>query len=210
MAITIDYTNLRIVLESGVSLYDVEKDLYSRWKDDYKTNDNSKNIVAFESEGGDPVNATLDQGAYIRMRNDLGWRIRPAEENGTVSFIGNLLAQDDTLPLTVPTIGAFTVLINGLQPITQNVDKIAGKVWDETSADHLTAGSLGQLMRTVYGLGGSNQTWTLITRDSNGNMLSARLTAYTDNTKQVVLKKWDVTATYDGNNNMVTYELLDV
>jgi len=124
VAVTFDGPNLRIILEAGVDLVDVEVDLFSEWKVWFKTGDNSKHAFAFGSEGGGPLTPGIDQGAYFRFRNDLGWRIRPAEEDATVNFTGNLAPSDSTLPMTAPTLGGFTVLINGLQPITQNVDTI--------------------------------------------------------------------------------------
>lgn len=128
MAITFDGANLLVILDSDLNV-DVEKDLYSRWKDFFKTGTNSRFPIAFQSEGGGPIVGALDQGAYIRFNNDLGWRIRPAEANATYVFTGNLIPADPTLPMIVPTLGGFTVLINGLQPITQNVDKLVGEVW---------------------------------------------------------------------------------
>ena len=116
-----DGTNLIITLDSGVTEVDVEQDLYSDWKEFFKTGDNSKFPLAFRTTGGDPLTGSLDLGAYFFLRNDSGWRIRPAEEDATITFVGNLAAEDNTLPLVIPTIGAFTVLILGLQPVSQAV-----------------------------------------------------------------------------------------
>lgn len=128
MAISFDGTNLLVILDSNLNV-DVEKDLYSRWKDFVKTGTNARFTFAFQSEGGGPIVGALEQGAYIRLNNDLGWRIRPAEADATYLFTGNLIPADPTLPMLVPTLGAFTVLINGLQPITQNVDRLVSDIW---------------------------------------------------------------------------------
>jgi len=149
MAITIDGDNLLIILESGVATVDVEKDLYSRWKDWFKTGTNARHLIAFESEGGAPVIGALEQGAYIRFRNDLGWRIRPAEEDATISFTGNLVPADGGLPMLTPTVGGYTVLINGLQPITQNVDGIATLVWERTLEGSLSMEQAYRIMLSV-------------------------------------------------------------
>ncbi len=118
-----DGENLLITLDAGVTSVDAQTDLYSDWKEFFKTGTNSRFPLAFRaSVGGDPLTPGLDAGAYFFLQNQLGWRIRPAEENATITLEGNLIAEDTTLPVVVPTVGAFTVLILGLQPITQNAD----------------------------------------------------------------------------------------
>ena len=119
-----DGTNLIITLDSGVTEVDVEVDLYSDWKEFFKTSDNSKFPLAFRTIGGDPLTPGSDAGAYFFIQNNLGWRIRPPEENTTILLTGNLAPEDSTLPILIPTIGSFQVLIAGLQPITQNIDTI--------------------------------------------------------------------------------------
>ncbi len=121
MAIAFDGPNLRIILDSGVTTLDIE-DLYSRWKDFAKTGTNAKFPFAFDdSFGGNTIKAGLDAGPYFTLRNDLGWRLRPPEEDINILVTGNLIPADDTLDMVVPTLGAFTVLLQGLQPITQVV-----------------------------------------------------------------------------------------
>ena len=148
MAITFDGPNLRIILDA-VSALDIE-DLYSRWKDFSKTGNNSRFPFAFaDSFGGNTLQVGLDAGAYFTLRNDLGWRIRPDEANRTVSVTGNLVAFDSTLPLTVPTTGAFTVLLNGLQPITQNIDGQATLIWQRVLEGTLTMEQAQRIMLSV-------------------------------------------------------------
>lgn len=120
MAVTFDGDNLRIILESGVTEVDIEQDLYSAWKTWFKSSDNSKYAVAFRTFGGDPLSASIDAGAYFIFQNQNGWRVRPAEEDLTVFFNGNIAPEDGDLSIVVPTLGAYTVLLLGLQPITQN------------------------------------------------------------------------------------------
>ena len=119
---------LIITLDSGVTVVDTEKDLYSAWKewqlDDTQTRNNRKYPQAFRTVGGDELTPGIDAGAYFFLQNQLGWRIRPAEEDATILLTGNLTPEDSSLPILIPTIGDFSVLIAGLQPITQSVDKI--------------------------------------------------------------------------------------
>ena len=158
MATSFDGDNLIITLDpvvSGTLTVNVIDDLYELWKLWVKTADNAKYIPAFRPDGGAPLTATLSQGSYIFLNNEEGWRIRPAENDGTYNFVGNLVPENVDLPIISPTVGAYTVLINGLQPITQtistgsgvlpsDVTDIAQAVWDRTKAQaSATPGSIG-------------------------------------------------------------------
>lgn len=141
MAITFDGPNLRIILESGVFVLDAE-DLYSRWKDFSKTGDNSKFPFAFDdSFGGNPLPGALEAGPYFTFRNDFGWRLRPPEEDINITLTGNLIPFDDTLGATgivVPTLGAFTTAIIGIQPVTQGTAQLLVFLKERTHTDPAT------------------------------------------------------------------------
>lgn len=131
MATTFDGVNLIITLDpvvDGVLTVNIIDDIYEPWKDWVKTGDNAKYIPAFRSDGGNPLTDTINQGSYIFQNNEEGWRIKPAENDGTYFFIGNLAAENTALPLLAPTDGNFSVLINGLQAITQGVDPLADQM----------------------------------------------------------------------------------
>ena len=123
---TFDGDNLLIVLPAeGVAwTLDVGSDLYSEWKEWVKTTGHQYE-PAFRVVGGDPLTATLNAAPYFFLRNDLGWRIRPAEEDSTISVTGNLIPEDLNNSVVEPTIGAFSVWILGLQPVTQAVNPLA-------------------------------------------------------------------------------------
>lgn len=109
---TFDGDNLLIILNTSEPLYDVQVDLYSDWKEWFKTSDNSKYHEAFRTAGGDDTEPGQFTGRNFFLRNDLGWRIRPAEEDAEILFEGNLFLQDSSLPWHVPTLGAFTVTMD--------------------------------------------------------------------------------------------------
>lgn len=111
MPATFDGPNLLIILPAATATIDAKVDLYSDWKEFVKVGANAKFLKAFDTTGGDPTQPTQDVAAYFFLRNDLGWRIRPAEENAEVSIVGNLYARESTLPIFVPTVGAFTALV---------------------------------------------------------------------------------------------------
>lgn len=216
MAFTFDGVNLRITLESGVPTLDTI-DLYSRWKDWVKTDNNSKYPIAFSSEAGAPVTGALDQAAYIRLRNDNGWRLRPPEENINILVEGNLIPGDDTLDIVVPTLGAFTALVLGLQPIAQatagsSPTAIASAVWSDPSAVNLK-----EDMVRMLGLVNENTVWSNMTWDTSvapPRILSGKITAYTDNTLGTPLTDgggtiaWQIDQTYnpDGSTATLTYK----
>ena len=76
----------------------------------------------FDTFGGDElIIGSLFAGAYFKVRNDNGWRFRPFEADHTVFATDNLPAKSSLLPIMIPTIGAFTVLIDGIRPNTEVV-----------------------------------------------------------------------------------------
>lgn len=122
---TFDGDNLIITLDSGVTEVDVVADIYSPWKDWMLASPlNRRHAQAFRSDGGNPLSSIINQGSYIFLNNTAGWRIRPPEEDITVYLTGNLAVEDTVLPAFIPTIGAFTAAILGLQPVTQGVTPV--------------------------------------------------------------------------------------
>ena len=119
---TFDGINLIITLDSGVTEVDVITGIYEPWKDWLReTPINRGYPQAFVSDGGNPLSSIINQGSYIFLQNNVGWRVRPPEENITVYLTGNLAVANTLLPAFIPTIGAFTTAILGLQPVTQGV-----------------------------------------------------------------------------------------
>ena len=143
---TFDGDNLLIVLDTAVAEVNVKTDLYSDWKEWVKTGTNARYLRAFETLGGDPTTATGVVSPFFFLRNDLGWRIRPAEENANVTIVGNLYGRDPALPILTATVGTHTVLVNierdassvvetGGSGITQqDKDDIVGSVKSNTLA----------------------------------------------------------------------------
>ena len=136
------------------------QDIYSDWKDWMLTSPSNLSYPqAFSTSGGEPLSTTLTAGAYYFLRNDLGWRIRPPEEDITILATGNLIPYDADIDMFIPTIGAYTTNIVGLQPITQQVStgggtgltaqQTADAVWDEPTSTHDTAGSTGKHLRRI-------------------------------------------------------------
>jgi len=120
MAVTFNGETLTITLESGITEVDVQENLYEEWKI-WMLSGNMRYPAAFRTIGGDPLSAIINAGSYFFLQNNLGWRIKPPEEDITVYLTGNLAVEDTSLPAFIPTIGTFTAAILGLQPVTQGV-----------------------------------------------------------------------------------------
>lgn len=175
----VDFENLVITLDTvgvtGARELDVF-DIYTEYKQFFLgTATNRRAPFPFVSDGGNPLTSIIDQGGYIFLRNDLGWRFRPFEEDGTTFLIGNLAVFDTTLPAFVPTIGDFTAAILGLQPITQGVT--------ESMAAQLEYGSFeGQVtVDVINGIAGtgnlSNGEAIGTTKNPSNNFTDALLIA---------------------------------
>jgi hypothetical protein len=131
---TFDGPNLLITLDplpspnDGAQNINVQDDLYEQWKLWVQmTPDNLKYPEAFRTIGGDPLTPGVEAGAYFFLNNVEGWRIISSNETQTINYSGNLVGEDSTLEMVLPTPG-FTVLHLGLQPVTQRVDEILSGV----------------------------------------------------------------------------------
>lgn len=115
-----DGPNLVITLDSGVTDVSVQS-IYSEWKVWASQDTNIRFQPAFRTIGGDPLSSIINAGAYYFLRNDLGWRIKPPEEDITIFLSGNIALEDVETAAFNPTDGAFTAVVIGLQAITQGV-----------------------------------------------------------------------------------------
>lgn len=149
---TFDGENLIITLDSESNISWVD-DVYSPWKDWMLSSPlNRRYPEAFRSSGGDPLNTLLNQGAYIFLQNQYGWRIKPPEEDITIWAVGNLAAEDSSIASFLPTTGGYTTQVLGLQPITQG--------FSTALADGLAYGLFGDAVTVdaVNGVSGTGVT----------------------------------------------------
>lgn len=93
--------------------------------------DNSKFLPAWRTIGGDELTPGVEAGPYFFLQNgDLsdvppqgGWRIISTDEDQTINYQGNLVAEESDTEIILVTPGR-SVLHLGLQPVTQRVDEI--------------------------------------------------------------------------------------
>jgi hypothetical protein len=158
MPTTFDGVNLLMTLPShggaGVQTLDAEVDLYKEWKLWMLADPQRQGFPPlFRTIGGDQLTPGIDAGAYFFIRNDYGWRVKPAEEDATIYLNGNVTPQDSSLPILIPTDGDFSVLVDGLQPITQNVDKILLATQIAEYNGTVTIDTVGGVSGTAYPVG---------------------------------------------------------
>jgi len=98
------------------------QELYSEWVDWVATGDNMKYLPAFSTAGGDSLGGGTFIGAYVFIRNDLGWRgVPPDVGNVQVVIDGNFYPTDPNLPFFVPWPGVVTVIQSRVSQMTQAI-----------------------------------------------------------------------------------------
>ncbi len=175
-----DGTNLLITLAPGETAIDVQVDLYSAWKDWAKQGDNLKYHQAFRTIGGDPLGGNLKAGAYFFLQNDvvgvspsIGWRIRPTEQDHEVVMTGNLFGEDTTVPILVPTLGAFTVTVRlNTSSLTQQVTTTQ-QVPALTAAESAQLTLMEQILRNATVTDPATGRMTVYTDDGGSPLLEA-------------------------------------
>jgi hypothetical protein len=73
---TFDGANLVVTLDTGVTFYDADPDIYSPWKEWVQLSDNAKFPPLFRIVSSQDVPSGQTE-SLLFMRNDLGWRFRP-------------------------------------------------------------------------------------------------------------------------------------
>ena len=105
---------------------------------------------------------------------------------------------------------SFDLLPVHVHPIHQAADE----VWNASLSLHNLAGSTGYALAEVQtsvvdtlGLSGENTKWSGLAFDANDNLISAVITLYTDDTLVTPAKAWQLTATYDLNSRLTSYQM---
>jgi len=102
---TFDGDNLLINLPAGQTEVLVERELYSAWKEWLKTSDNAKYPLAMRTVAGDATSPSQDLSPAFFVRNDLGWRLYPPDEDIEIGLVGNIYKEDAALPFILKRVG---------------------------------------------------------------------------------------------------------
>ena len=196
---TFDGNNLIMTLDAptgGVLTQDVEVDWYNAWKDWMLESPLNRKYppLFFDSFGGNNIVTGLDAGAYFIFQNNRGWRLRPFEADQTIYVTGSVVPSDSSLPITIPTIGGYTVMFDGLQQQTQVVESTsnltAADVWSHVIEGTFTAKEVQRLVASAAAAKVSGaETTTMIFRDLSDS--KPRITATVDE---------------NGNRTAITYD----
>lgn len=144
---TFDGNNLLIILPAGEPVIDVRTDLYSEWKVWVPLSTNMRFPQAFETSGGRATVPGKTEGRNYFLRNDNGWRIRPAEEDADILFDGNLFPADVTIPIFAKTVGAFNVATRIEFSSLSTIEVVPG---DSTAAHMSVAYNGAELRMSVW------------------------------------------------------------
>ncbi len=135
-----------ITLTSGTTVLDV-KDLYSRWKDWVLLSDNSKWDTAFQTTGGDVIDAGAGTSVPLYAFLINGWKIKPQESNHTLNVTGGILLVDGGGDPFLNTTGSYVVRINYSQPVqaitVATGDGSGGSISQQSIRDSLEISSSG-------------------------------------------------------------------
>lgn len=160
MAVSFDGATKVITCTSGTTSLDIRKDAYSRWKDWVLTDDNAKYLQAFSTLGGDEIATGEFVGDFYFLEN--GWKIKPQEASHVLSVVGNIFSRDGSNPYNSTT-GTYNVTIKTKYAALTNqivsagaeigidVAAVADAVWDESTAAHTDAGTMGAAVQTEGG-----------------------------------------------------------
>jgi len=161
-----DGPNKIIYIADGVTEVDVQKDLYSAWKE-WKINSpesphGTNWAQAFTAIGGDPITDEQNVGITYFLEN--GWRIQPFSkplDPYVLTIKGNLytretggnpfrLAEGVSVSLTRSNIvDLIQVEALGVNITEQDIAAIADQVWDEALTDHTTDGTTGKKLGKI-------------------------------------------------------------
>lgn len=136
--ISFDGPNRVITLDPSQLVYSIQY-IYSRWLDWARTGNNTTFPKAFRQIGGDSIGGGAFVGVYFFLQNTDGWRIKPPEQNGAYSIVGNIYPENPSLGFLNPTTGTFgtSIRIDSSQstqvaPLDELANEVAAKfLFDE-------------------------------------------------------------------------------
>jgi hypothetical protein len=154
--VTFDGENKLIIPNDGVTEIDVEKDIYSDYKEWVGIYDHTKFVEGVRTVAGDPTVGLDSLGATFFMTN--GWRILL---NQGITFTGNLFSDDFASPF---------VVADGIQLAQQKfsnlVDSpgldqtgIAPAVWGADNSLYATASTMGGEIQSGLGLSAAESNY---------------------------------------------------
>lgn len=164
---TFDGPNKRIQIDAEVGNSSfTPAELYSAWKD-WVLSGNAQYAEAFaESVGGNDLGGGSSLDAYIFLRNDLGWRIRPDARDHTLTVDGNLFGASAGVTMFAATVSpAFVQIERNFSSRAVGVatgGSPASDIWSALRSANVDAGSMGQALVQLFDLMGLDPSKPLV------------------------------------------------
>ena len=223
MAYVFDFQNTLIEITSPQTDVDIQELI-----DEIRTVEATTQGIAYpriaDASGKESLSAGVNVGITVELQN--GWQLHFWEGAYTATVTGGNLVGGPAGDPVAYSAGVQVVLVqsaastivsagSGLsQEEHDELFAIADRVWDEQLSGHTASGSAGRTLDDVQtgiidalGISGENVIWSGMAFDSNDNLISAVITQYTDDTLAVERKKWQLTATYDTNSRLTSYQM---
>ena len=223
MAYVFDFQNTLIEITSPQIDVDIQ-DLI----DEIRTVEATTQGIAYpriaDASGKESLSAGVNVGITVELQN--GWQLHFWEGAYTATVTGGNLvgglagdpvAYSAGVQVVLVQSAAATIVSSGSGLSQEEHDElfaVADRIWDEQLSEHTTSGSAGRTLDDIQigiidalGVSGENVKWSGMAFDSNDNLISAVITQYTNDTLTVERKKWQLTATYDLNSRLTSYQM---
>lgn len=139
--VTFDGVNRLIIINDGVTSLDVQRDIYSAWKEWSQLETNLKYLKAIDTVGGEPTVAGQRLDVTYFLIN--GWKIKPYSGTYDLTITGNIFSVDGT-SIKVPADIISATVANNLtlnlntsvivRQVTSNTEGGTGLQTDERTA----------------------------------------------------------------------------
>jgi hypothetical protein len=168
--VTFDGIRKLILVNEGVTEIDVQRDIYSSWKEWVLTDTNAKYLQAINTVGGEPTVAGQRLDVTYFLIN--GWKLKPQPGSYTLNIIGNLFDLDGG-DIFVPAD------INPLFPNNINITSNTSVIVRQVSADAIEGGLTQQQNDALFNI--ENRVLAI------ENRFNSPITATLDNNQSGVL-----------------------
>lgn len=114
---------------------DIEVDFYSDAKEDWETNvggNYRKNVFPFitAQSAGQALPGGQVEPAFFRLRNDEGWRILPYDSDHELTLLGNIVPNDESLPIFQGRPGRSILVFRDGSQVAQMTSETVGEAVD--------------------------------------------------------------------------------
>ena len=159
--VTFDGPNKLIRVNNGVTALNVQRDIYSAWKEWWiYLSDNPKWEAAMRSTGGDPLPGILDLGATFFLTN--GWRIKPWKGFYTLTITGNIYTEEGESPTVDPDFPSGATIIYTVSNLVDQIEDQSSVIAEavvnadiSSASDLALGGAIREIQKVGYATKGN-------------------------------------------------------